>query len=418
MSCARTRARRSRPRRDDRRGSRSRASRRGSPTWAATSATRRRSSASRARSRAPRSPVFYLEIPPALFGMVVDGLAGAGLTERARVVVEKPFGHDLESARALQRRARASTCDEDAALPDRPLPREDGAGRDPLPAVRERDLRADLEPQLRLVRADHDGRGLRRRRPRPLLRPGRRAARRGGQPPDAGGRRGGDGAARGAGRRARSRTRSPRSCARRAPPTRRTTCAGSTRATATIDGVAPDSHDRDLRRAAAGDRQLALVRRAVLHPHRQVPPDDADRGAARLPPAASAGLPAASACSRPEPDQLVVKLDPSTGIRMVVDAKRGEGRRPERDHHGHGVRRRRAARAPTPYEVLLARRDARRRARASRARTASRSSGGSCSRCSTRRRRCIRTRRARWGPAAGTQLPHGYGGWHGPWVAS
>src|SRR3954471_1954338 len=47
-------------------------------------------------------PVFYLEIPPALFGMVVKGLAGAGLTENARVVVEKPFGHDLESARALQ----------------------------------------------------------------------------------------------------------------------------------------------------------------------------------------------------------------------------------------------------------------------------------------------------------------------------
>src|SRR3954466_6315060 len=47
-------------------------------------------------------PVFYLEIPPALFAMVVNGLAGAGLTERARVVVEKPFGHDLESARALQ----------------------------------------------------------------------------------------------------------------------------------------------------------------------------------------------------------------------------------------------------------------------------------------------------------------------------
>jgi glucose-6-phosphate 1-dehydrogenase len=48
-----------------------------------------------------RSPVFYLEIPPFLFGTVVAGLAGAGLTEHARVVVEKPFGHDLESARAL-----------------------------------------------------------------------------------------------------------------------------------------------------------------------------------------------------------------------------------------------------------------------------------------------------------------------------
>jgi glucose-6-phosphate 1-dehydrogenase len=47
------------------------------------------------------TPVFYLEIPPFLFGTVVKGLAGAGLTARARVVVEKPFGHDLESARAL-----------------------------------------------------------------------------------------------------------------------------------------------------------------------------------------------------------------------------------------------------------------------------------------------------------------------------
>jgi glucose-6-phosphate 1-dehydrogenase len=48
-----------------------------------------------------RSPVFYLEIPPSLFGMVIKGLAEAGLTEAARVVVEKPFGHDVASARAL-----------------------------------------------------------------------------------------------------------------------------------------------------------------------------------------------------------------------------------------------------------------------------------------------------------------------------
>ena len=48
-----------------------------------------------------QQPVFYLEIPPFLFGTVVKGLAGAGLTEHARVVVEKPFGHDLASAKAL-----------------------------------------------------------------------------------------------------------------------------------------------------------------------------------------------------------------------------------------------------------------------------------------------------------------------------
>jgi glucose-6-phosphate 1-dehydrogenase len=48
-----------------------------------------------------QTPVFYLEIPPFLFGAVIKNLAGAGLTEGARVVVEKPFGHDLASARAL-----------------------------------------------------------------------------------------------------------------------------------------------------------------------------------------------------------------------------------------------------------------------------------------------------------------------------
>jgi glucose-6-phosphate 1-dehydrogenase len=53
------------------------------------------------------TPVFYLEIPPSLFGMVVEGLAHANLTDHARVVVEKPFGHDLESARALNATLRS-----------------------------------------------------------------------------------------------------------------------------------------------------------------------------------------------------------------------------------------------------------------------------------------------------------------------
>jgi len=48
-----------------------------------------------------RCPVFYLEIPPFLFGQVIKGLTEAGLTKTGRVVVEKPFGHDLESAREL-----------------------------------------------------------------------------------------------------------------------------------------------------------------------------------------------------------------------------------------------------------------------------------------------------------------------------
>ncbi len=48
-----------------------------------------------------RTPAFYLEIPPFLFGRVIKGLTEAGLTKSGRVVVEKPFGHDRESARAL-----------------------------------------------------------------------------------------------------------------------------------------------------------------------------------------------------------------------------------------------------------------------------------------------------------------------------
>ena len=100
-------------------------------------------------------------------------------------MVEKPFGHDLASARALAAEIHAIRR-RVAALPHRPLPRQDGPRGDRLPAVREHHARAAVEPQLRLVGPDHDGRGLRGRGPRPLLRPGRRAPRRRRQPPDAG----------------------------------------------------------------------------------------------------------------------------------------------------------------------------------------------------------------------------------------
>ena len=54
----------------------------------------------------PDSIAFYMAIRPAEFGLVVERLAGVGLLEESqgwrRVVVEKPFGYDLESARALQ----------------------------------------------------------------------------------------------------------------------------------------------------------------------------------------------------------------------------------------------------------------------------------------------------------------------------
>ena len=48
-----------------------------------------------------RRPAHYLAIPPASFATVIEGLRAAGLNRDARVIVEKPFGRDLASARRL-----------------------------------------------------------------------------------------------------------------------------------------------------------------------------------------------------------------------------------------------------------------------------------------------------------------------------
>ncbi|MEE6175860.1 glucose-6-phosphate dehydrogenase [Mycobacterium sp. 050134] len=60
-------------------------------------------------------PLYYLEMPPALFAPIVENLAKADLLEHARVALEKPFGHDLASARDLNARLRA-VLDEDQIL--------------------------------------------------------------------------------------------------------------------------------------------------------------------------------------------------------------------------------------------------------------------------------------------------------------
>jgi glucose-6-phosphate 1-dehydrogenase len=51
-------------------------------------------------------PVFYLATPPSLFGPIVESLGRVGLTDGCRVVIEKPFGTDLPSARELNARLR------------------------------------------------------------------------------------------------------------------------------------------------------------------------------------------------------------------------------------------------------------------------------------------------------------------------
>jgi glucose-6-phosphate 1-dehydrogenase len=118
----------------------------------------------------------------------------------------------------------------------------------------------------------------------------------------------------------------------------------------------------------------------------------------------------------PEPDQIVVRLDPVTGIRMIVDAHRAGSRRPESitldmefaEEGGEG---------PTPYEVLL-----------------HAAMMGQATRF-TRQDGVEETWRimqplldappevhaykpSSWGPAAAERLVADCGGWHGPWAAS
>ena len=47
-------------------------------------------------------PLHYLAIPPSLFATVIEGLAKSGCAAGGRVVIEKPFGHDLASARGVE----------------------------------------------------------------------------------------------------------------------------------------------------------------------------------------------------------------------------------------------------------------------------------------------------------------------------
>ena len=91
-------------------------------TSAATTTIRETFAALEGSARRGARPAHYLAIPPALFATVIQGLGAAGLAADARVIVEKPFGRDLASARELNRVAR-SVFPEDCDLPHRSLPR-------------------------------------------------------------------------------------------------------------------------------------------------------------------------------------------------------------------------------------------------------------------------------------------------------
>ena len=108
--------------------------------------------------------------------------------------MEKPFGTDLASARELNATLH-EVVRRVAGLPDRPLPRQGGGAEHPRAAVRERHVRADLEPRPHRPRPDRRARDALDRHAAELLRADRRVSGHGRDPPVPGARLRRDGAA-------------------------------------------------------------------------------------------------------------------------------------------------------------------------------------------------------------------------------